>query len=99
MAGNYHLFLTWQMGVAIFLAAALVVFLHPERRKARLRLTTRKRLPLRLACLAAGLACLLFLLPSEKLEKLGVKTDVWDQAGAYRTGGCLAVFYRNTEFL
>ena len=99
VAGNYHLFLTWQMGVAIFLAAALVVFLHPERRKARLRLTTRKRLPLRLACLAAGLACLLFLLPSEKLEKLGVKTDVWDQAGAYRTGGCLAVFYRNTEFL
>ena len=99
VAGNYHLFLTWQMGAAIFLAAALVVFLHPERRKARLRLTTRKRLPLRLACLAAGLACLLFLLPSEKLEKLGVKTDVWDQAGAYRTGGCLAVFYRNTEFL
>ena len=99
VAGNYHLFLTWQMGAAIFLAAALVVFLHPERRKARLRLTTRKRLPLRLACLAAGQACLLFLLPSEKLEKLGVKTDVWDQAGAYRTGGCLAVFYRNTEFL
>ena len=73
VAGNYHLFLTWQMGVAIFLAAALVVFLHPERRKARLRLTTRKRLPLRLACLAAGLACLMFLLPSEKLEKLGAK--------------------------
>ena len=99
VAGNYHLFLTWQMAAAIVLAAALVVFLHPERRKARLRLTTRKGLPLRLACLAAGLACLFFLLPTEKLEKLGVKTDVWDQTGSYRTGGCLAVFLRNTEFM
>ena len=30
---------------------------------------------------------------------LGVGTDVWDPAGSYRTGGCLAVFLRNTEFL
>ena len=56
VAGNYHLFLTWQIGLAIALAAALVVFLHPKRRKARLRLTGRKGIPLRLACLAAGLA-------------------------------------------
>ena len=40
------------------LAAALIVFLHPEKRKARLRLTGR--LPLRLACLGAGLACLYY---------------------------------------
>ena len=99
VAGTYRLAPTWQMGITILLAAALVVFLHPERRKARLRLTTRKGIPLRLACLAAGLACLFFLLPTEKLEKLGVETDVWDQAGAYQNGGCLAVFLRNTEFL
>lgn len=99
VAGNYRLKPTWQMLVSIALAAALVVFLHSEKRKARLRLTGRKRLPLRLACLAAGLACLFFLLPTEKLGKLGVKTDVWDPAGAYRQWGCLAVFLRNTEFL
>ena len=28
-----------------------------------------------------------------------MKTDVWDQVGAYRTGGALAVFLRNTEFM
>ena len=56
VAGTYRLAPTWQMGITILLAAALVVFLHPERRKARLRLTTRKGIPLRLACLAAGLA-------------------------------------------
>ena len=97
VAGNYRLIPTWQMLAAIALAAALIVFLHPEKRKARLRLTGR--LPLRLACLGAGLACLLFLVPTQRLGLLGVNTDVWDPAGSYRTGGCLAVFLRNTEFL
>ena len=97
VAGNYRLIPTWQMLAAIALAAALIVFLHPEKRKARLRLTGR--LPLRLACLGAGLACLLFLVPTQRLGLLGVNTDVWDPSGSYRTGGCLAVFLRNTEFL
>ena len=97
VAGNYRLIPTWQMLAAIALLAALIVFLHPEKRKARLRLTGR--LPLRLACLGAGLACLLFLVPTQRLGLLGVNTDVWDPAGSYRTGGCLAVFLRNTEFL
>ena len=97
VAGNYRLIPTWQMLAAIALAAALIVFLHPEKRKARLRLTGR--LPLRLACLGAGLACLLFLVPTQRLGLLGISTDVWDPAGSYRTGGCLAVFLRNTEFL
>ena len=97
VAGNYRLIPTWQMLAAIALAAALIVFLHPEKRKARLRLTGR--LPLRLACLGAGLACLLFLVPTQRLGLLGISTDVWDPVGSYRTGGCLAVFLRNTEFL
>ena len=97
VAGNYRPIPTWQMLAAIALAAALIVFLHPEKRKARLRLTGR--LPLRLACLGAGLACLLFLVPTRRLGLLGVNTDVWDPSGSYRTGGCLAVFLRNTEFL
>lgn len=74
------------------------MFLHPEKHKARLRLTGTRR-PLRLVCLGAGLACLLLLFPTGRLERFGVKTDVWDPAGSYRAGGCLAVFLRNTEFL
>lgn len=35
----------------------------------------------------------------ERLGAFGVETDVWDQAGAYRSGGALAVFLRNTEFM
>ena len=98
VAGNYHLRPTWQMAAAMALAAGLILFLHPERRKARLRLTGR-RWPLRLVCLGAGLVCLACLLPTEKLGRLEVKTDVWDQAGAYRQWGCLAAFLRNTEFM
>ena len=98
VAGSYRFTPTWQMLAAVALAAALVVFLHPEKHKARLRLTGTRR-PLRLVCLGAGLACLLLLVPTGRLERFGVKTDVWDPAGSYRAGGCLAVFLRNTEFL
>ena len=98
VAGSYRFTPTWQMLAAVALAAALVVFLHPEKHKARLRLTGTRR-PLRLVCLGAGLACLLLLFPTGRLERFGVKTDVWDPAGSYRAGGCLAVFLRNTEFL
>lgn len=56
VAGSYRFTPTWQMLAAVALAAALVVFLHPEKHKARLRLTGTRR-PLRLVCLGAGLAC------------------------------------------
>ncbi len=39
VAGSYRFTPTWQMLAAVALAAALVVFLHPEKHKARLRLT------------------------------------------------------------
>ena len=38
-------------------------------------------------------------MPTQRLGLLGVNTDVWDPSGSHRTGGCLAVFLRNTEFL
>lgn len=99
VAGQYRLFLTWPLAAAIGLTVVLIAVLHPAWRKACLRLAGRRGLPLRLACLAAGLACLFFVLPTEKLGRLGVRTDVWDPAGACRQWGCLAVFLRNTEFL
>ena len=98
VAGNYRFVPTWQMAAAIILMVALVVFLHKEEHKALLRLTG-KRWPLRLLCLGAGLLCLTQIFPTQKLERFSVKTDVWDPAGSYRTGGCLATFLRNTEFL
>ena len=98
VAGSYRFIPTWQMAVAAALMVALILFLHKEERKARLRLTG-KRWPLRLVCLGAGLLCLTQLFPTQKLERFSVKTDVWDPAGSYRTWGCLAAFLRNTEFL
>ena len=98
VAGSYRFIPTWQMAAAAALMVALILFLHKEERKARLRLTG-KRWPLRLVCLGAGLLCLTQLFPTQKLERFSVKTDVWDPAGSYRTWGCLAAFLRNTEFL
>ena len=98
VAGNYRFIPTWQMAAAAILMVALIVFLHREEHKAPLRLTG-KRWPLRLVCLGAGLACLACLFPTQRLERFSVETDVWDPAGSYRTGGCLAAFLRNTEFL
>lgn len=98
VAGSYHFVLTWQMVVAVGLIAALTASLIWKKRYAAVRLRREQR-KTRLACLAAGMACLVVLFPTHKLERLGVRTDVWDPAGSYRTGGCLATFLRNTEFL
>ena len=96
VAGSYRFVPTWQMCLAGALVIALVCLLSLKRVRNRLRLTGWKG---RLGWLCAGLACLCFLFPTSRLGKLGVTTDVWDPAGSYRTGGCLATFLRNTEFL
>lgn len=96
VAGSYRFVPTWQMCLAGALAIGLVCVLSLKQVRTRLRLTGWKG---RLGCACAGLACLLFLFPTTRLGELGVVTDVWDPAGSYRTGGCLATFLRNTEFL
>ena len=96
VAGSYRFVPTWQMCLAGALAIGLVCVLSMKQVRTRLRLTGWKA---RLGWLCAGLACLLFLFPTTRLGELGVVTDVWDPAGSYRTGGCLATFLRNTEFL
>ena len=98
VAGSYRLVPTWQMLLAAALVAALGVLLFRRGHGAALRLS-RGQWGVRLGCLAAGLLCLNLLFPTQKLGEMGIKTDVWDQAGSYRTGGCLATFLRNTEFL
>ena len=48
-----------------------------------MRYTFRKSLSLGLAvCLLAGALCLVPVVRPERLGAFGVKTDVWDQAGA-----------------
>ena len=96
VAGSYRFVPTWQMCLAGALAIGLVCVLSMKQVRTRLRLTGWKA---RLGCACAGLACLLFLFPTTRLGELGVVTDVWDPAGSYRIGGCLATFLRNTEFL
>lgn len=98
VAGNYRFVPTLSMLGALALIVALGVFLLRKKQRAMLRLS-REQWGVRLACVGTGLLCLVALLPTQKLGNLGVKTDVWDQAGSYQTGGCLATFLRNTEFL
>ena len=49
--------------------------------------------------LMCGVLCVLFALSPKALERLGVKTDVWDPSTSYKTGGALAEFLCNTQFL
>ena len=98
VAGSYRFVPTGAMLVAIALTVSLAVLLFQKEHSAMLRLG-RGKWWMRLVCLGAGLACVGMLFPTQKLKDLGVQTDVWDQAGSYQTGGCLATFLRNTEFL
>ena len=98
VAGNYRFVPTLSMLGALALIVALGVFLLRKKNRAMLSMS-REQWGVRLACVGTGLLCLALLLPTQKLGNLGVKTDVWDQAGSYQTGGCLATFLRNTEFL
>ena len=98
VSGSYDFTPTWRMVLALFLIALLAAALVLLRRAGLLPLP-RRRLPLRAGCLAAGLLCLIPVLRPQLLGDFGVRTDVWDQAGAYRTGGTVAVFLRNTEFM
>lgn len=93
VSGSYDFTPTVQMALAIagvLLACAVLV------RKAGLG-----RLPIlsRVLCAAGCLLCLIPILQPTRLAWFGVKTDVWDQTGAYRTSGALATFLRNTEFM
>ena len=98
VAGSYRFVPTGPVLAAAALTAALVVFLLWKKHNIMLRIG-RKQWGVRLVCLGAGMICLLAVFPTERLGAMGVTTDVWDPAGSYRTGGCLATFLRNTEFL
>ena len=98
VAGSYRYTLTWQMAAAMAIMALLIWGLRHQIRGGTFR-PSRRSLPLRLGGLLLGGLCLFPVLQPQCLAAFGVETDVWDQTGAYRNGGAVAVFLRNTEFM
>ena len=82
----------YMLAAAGVLVAAAVYFVHKKG-------TGHVGKSARIAALAACCVCLVPVMRPSSLSAFGINTDVWDQAGAYRKGGALAVFLRNTEFL
>ena len=98
VSGSYSFAPTGRMLAGIGLVLLLAWLLRKEFRRGRF-LMDRRTAPARCLCLAVGLLCLSAVLHPERLENLGVETDVWDQTGSYRTSGALAAFVCNTEFM
>ena len=98
VADSYELSLTWRLCVGIALLLLLAWMLRGQYRKGRFRLR-REDLRHRSIVLIAGLLCLIPIAYPQFYGLFGVKTDVWDQLGAYQTGGAAAEFLRNTEFM
>ena len=93
VSSSYDFTPTWQMALAIVCVVLACVLLWRKAGSGRLPLISR------LACVVGCLLCLIPILQPTRLGWFGVKTDVWDQTGAYRTNGALATFLRNTEFM
>lgn len=98
VGGSYSYRPTPRMVLALVLFLALLAALLRAARAGWLP-TLRKRPLLRLACLAAGLVCLIPVVFPKTLDRFGIRSDVWNQSGAYRTSGALGAFLRNTEFM
>ena len=93
VSGSYDFTPTWQMSLSIAGLGLVCGLLWRRAGSGRLPLSRR------LACAAGCLLCLIPILQPARLAWFGVETDVWDQTGAYRTGGALSTFLRNTEFM
>lgn len=60
---------------------------------------TKANMRFRLYALFLGIFCLIFSGNKTFLEGCGIETDVWDQAGSYRSTGAVASFILNTKFM
>ena len=98
VAGSYSLSMTWQIAICIMLIALLAWALRPYYKMGHFR-PRKGDLLRRGSVLIAGLLCLIPIAHPQILGMFGVETDVWDQLGAYQTGGAAAEFLRNTEFM
>lgn len=96
VSGTYSYRPTWGMtaAAALLAAAAWVIF-----KKRGLGLFKVRRRWLRVVILAAGLFCIWPIAQPDVLAEMGITTDVWDQAKAYRENGIIASFLCNTQFM
>lgn len=98
VADSYDLYVTWEMAAALSILLGFAVLIHRSIRSGG-RVRLRQSLPARLACLLMALLCFTPILNTSTLGRFGVSTDVWDQAGSYRTSGVLTAFLRNFQFM
>ena len=98
VAGSYDFTITWEMAAALSILVGLAVLIHRSIRSGG-RGSLRQSLPARLACLLTAMLCFTPILNTSTLGRFGVHTDVWDQAGSYRTSGVLTAFLRNFQFM
>ena len=81
--------MTWQIAICIMLIALLAWALRPYYKMGHFR-PRKGDLLRRGSVLIAGLLCLIPIAHPQILGMFGVETDVWDQLGAYQTGGAAA---------
>lgn len=98
VAGNYKFIPTWQMIAGILFVAGFGILIRKLCIKGQFKLTKQNAL-LRTACLLLGGICLFGTCNREVLEELGIETDVWDQAKAYKENGAAASFVMNMKFM
>lgn len=100
VSSTYDFTPTLPMFLAVLLLVGMLIAVIFGRRRDTLpfAVTPRFQLPVRLACLALALFCAGLTSP-RNLSRFNVRTDVWDQRGAYQKSGILATFLRNTEFM
>lgn len=84
VADSYDLYLTGQMIAS--LAAILSLGLLIRRQVKALGGGGRPGRRTRLLCLTAALICCIPVIRVNTLGRFGIQTDVWDQAGSYRSG-------------
>lgn len=100
VSSTYDFTPTLPMILTILLLVGMLIAVISWRRRDTLPFASTPRflLPVRLVCLALALLCAGLTSP-HNLSRFNVRTDVWDQRGAYQKSGILATFLRNTEFM
>ena len=100
VSSTYDFTPTLPMILAVLLLAGMLIAVIFGRRRDTLPFAAAPQfqLPVRLVCLVLALFCAGLTSP-HNLARFNVRTDVWDQRGAYQKSGILATFLRNTEFM
>lgn len=96
VSGTYSYRPTWAMIAAALLLAAAAWLIFKKRGLGLFKV--RRKWP-RAVILAAGLFCIWPIAQPDVLANMGITTDVWDQAKAYRENGIIATFLCNTRFM